>query len=433
MPRGDITLKWVKAARPAPRSYEIWDNEVGGFVLRVNPGGSKTYYMRYQLHGRASKEQFYKIGSFPSIAPQDARTEAKRLKHLIDCKVDILAERHRRRDEANTLAFDALLPTFVDTHLKARWKAWTLPDGLLRRYAAPKFAGRSVRDIERADITLLMDGLNHIPGARRNLFRALSVFFGYCVDRGFLAISPMLGMKAPPPVASGDRTLAEEEIAHFWEATDQMAYPFGDWMQLLLLTSTRRTECAALKWDELDRERAVWKLPAARAKNKLLTDIPLNDAALEVLDRVAAAQGQERAGAGRPIRWPRNGYVFTTTADTPISGYSKAKRRLDELMLESMRKAADQAGEDPHGCFLAPWSYHDLRRTVATYAAKLEVPLEVAEAMLNHASGSRAGLRAVYNLHDYAPEKRAALQQLGKFLTGLRRIGQPEQWLQAAE
>jgi hypothetical protein len=58
---------------------------------------------------------------------------------------------------------------------------------------------------------------------------------------------------------------------------------------------------------------------------------------------------------------------------------------------------------------IPPWSIHDLRRTVATGLQYLGVRLEVPEAVLNHISGNRAGIAGVYQRHDWAAEKRAAL------------------------
>ena len=71
--------------------------------------------------------------------------------------------------------------------------------------------------------------------------------------------------------------------------------------------------------------------------------------------------------------------VLPGAASTPFSGWSKAKAALDGAVA------------DARGASLAPWSVHDLRRTVATGLQRLGVRLEVTEAVLNHISGSRAG------------------------------------------
>ncbi len=80
---------------------------------------------------------------------------------------------------------------------------------------------------------------------------------------------------------------------------------------------------------------------------------------------------------------------------------------LDEAIIEARAKAAAAAGTSPAA--LVPWSIHDLRRTVATGLQRLGVRLEVTEAVLNHISGSRGGIAGVYQRHDWAAEKRAAL------------------------
>jgi hypothetical protein len=56
-----------------------------------------------------------------------------------------------------------------------------------------------------------------------------------------------------------------------------------------------------------------------------------------------------------------------------------------------------------------PWTLHDIRRTVATGMQRLRVRLEVTEAVLNHVSGSRAGIVGVYQRHGWDREKAAAL------------------------
>jgi hypothetical protein len=65
---------------------------------------------------------------------------------------------------------------------------------------------------------------------------------------------------------------------------------------------------------------------------------------------------------------------------------------------------------------LAPWRLHDIRRTVATGLQQQGVRLEVTEAILNHISGSRAGVVGIYQRHDWADEKRAALEAWERYV-----------------
>ena len=144
-------------------------------------------------------------------------------------------------------------------------------------------------------------------------------------------------------------------------------------------------------WSETDLAEKVWTLPGARVKNNVEHVVPLSDAALLLL------RSLPRIG--------RAGFVFTTTGETAVSGWSKAKANLDEAILEAMQK------EDPKAGPLERWTMHDLRRTVATGLAGLGVALPVVEKILNHVSGSFGGVAGVYQRFAFATQKREALDQ----------------------
>ncbi len=79
--------------------------------------------------------------------------------------------------------------------------------------------------------------------------------------------------------------------------------------------------------------------------------------------------------------------------DTGFSGWSKAKAELDALL----------------GKNLAPWTLHDIRRTVATRMGDIGVQPHIVEAVLNHVSGHKRGVAGTYNRSTYEAEKRSAL------------------------
>jgi hypothetical protein len=70
------------------------------------------------------------------------------------------------------------------------------------------------------------------------------------------------------------------------------------------------------------------------------------------------------------------------------------------------------------------WRLHDLRRTFASGLASLSVQLPVIERLLNHISGSFGGIVSVYQKHEFAAEKREALQRWAQHVQGLVE-GQP--------
>ena len=170
--------------------------------------------------------------------------------------------------------------------------------------------------------------------------------------------------------------------------------------KLLLLTGQRRNEVAGMIWAELDLDKALWRIPAGRTKNDEAHEVPLSDAALAVI-------------ASLPRIKSDKGYLFTTNGKTHVSGYSRAKAVIEHAMLEIARGERGQDIEIPR------WTFHDLRRTAVSGMARLGISLPAIEKVVNHSSGSFAGIVGVYQRHSFADEKRNALQGWAKFVLSL--------------
>lgn len=220
----------------------------------------------------------------------------------------------------------------------------------------------------------------------------------------------MAGMKSPDTIASRDRTLADAEIKSIWQATEAIRAPLSAFYRVLLLTGQRREEVASMDWSELDRATSTWTIPASRAKNGTAHIVPLAPAVVEELDRLALAR-QMKAGEPEPDseQWPMIGKVMSIRGGVSISCYSQAKKVLDEEVV----KVREESGQ------IAPWRVHDLRRTLATGLQRLGERLEVVEAILNHVAGSRSGIVGIYQRHDWAAEKRAALEAWARHVAAI--------------
>jgi integrase len=154
---------------------------------------------------------------------------------------------------------------------------------------------------------------------------------------------------------------------------------------LLLLTGQRRDEIAAAHWGEIDLDRALLTIGSDRMKAKVGHAVPLTPAAVEILRSLP--------------RFAAGDFVFSgRSGASPFSGFSKAKGRLD--------RAAS----------IAPYTLHDLRRTVRTRLAELGVTPFIGELVIGHA---QRGVHAIYDLHRYEDEKREAL---GRWERRLRAI-----------
>ena len=400
----------VDAATPSDAGdVTIWDDRITGFGLKVTPSGSKVYFFRYRISrpGRASKTapRKYTIGRHGSLTPDQARRRAQELSALVAQGIDprqqelsaiaardkaealVIEQERVRRD----LAFSRISGLWLEHYasdLVRRKSSVDMARLVVRRYLSPLLGERSMPAIARADLQSILDAIPADKrGMRRAVFAYASVLWGWALRRGYVEANPLTTMEKPPAPAARERVLSDDELVLAWRAADASLLIWGTFFRILILTGQRRSEVSGMRWEELDRKSAVWTIPPARAKNGKTHLVPLAAATLAQID--LAAGGPE---------WPRQGYVLTTNSRSAVSGISKAKAALDDTIAEM------RGGEA-----IAHWRLHDLRRTVATGLQRLGVRFEVTEAVLNHVSGAKGGVAGVYQRHDWADEKRSAL------------------------
>ncbi|NHO55434.1 tyrosine-type recombinase/integrase, partial [Acetobacter estunensis] len=215
--------------------------------------------------------------------------------------------------------------------------------------------------------------------------------------RNLVPTNPFTSVTMEGRDTSRDRVLTDDELRELWTAASRLAYPFGPFIQLLTLTLQRRDEVAGMKWAELDPEMAHWTIPAERAKNGRAHIVHLSEPARQILTKLPRQMDPESNGPSP--------FVFTSNGRTPISGFSKTKTKLEELMT----KAARSLRKNASSLATTDWRLHDLRRTGVTVMARLGIGHHVADRVLNHVQGAIKGVAAVYQRHEFLTERAAAL------------------------
>ncbi|ESY19284.1 MULTISPECIES: site-specific integrase [unclassified Mesorhizobium] len=416
-------------ADPSKRR-EIADGILTGLYFVIQPTGRKSWAVRYRASGIPKKVTLGNslFGDDADAAGEELTRIRREAAHILD-RVrrgeDPGAEKQAAKREVKDEDRDKF-QTVVERYLKeyafkrrgetekARLLGMRLQDGewiTNPERAVGLWGDKRIQDVTRRDIREHLEKLAATApiGANRT-FAELRKFFNWTVGKDILTASPMTDLQAPSEENnSRNRILtrrkevpgsSDNELRWLWQACK--AYdgaagrgPFGLFLQLLVMTGQRRSEVAEMTWGEIDMEAAEWTIPAARSKNGEPHVVPLSKEALAILRAVPRIKSKA-------------GYVFTTGGESPISGFSRMKLRVDKLMAKS-------AGETK----IADWTLHDIRRTVAAGMQRLGVRMEVTEKVLNHKSGSFRGIAAIYQVDDYADEKRASLDVWGRFVIEL--------------
>jgi integrase len=414
-------LQIEKLLAPTARR-EIPDGKIGGLYLVVQPSGAKSWALRYRVAGSPKK---FTIGPYPSIGLAAARKRAQKALAAVVDGVDPSAQKKAAREAekaANSTAdrVETVVDAYVMSYLAKKAKpSWAKEaERLLRVEILPKFGKKRLRDLTDDDIhKLLKEIAERAPITANRTFAVFRKLCHWAMSRDggkLIKTSPCDGVEMPTAERPRDRVLDDAEIKLAWEAFEAVGWPFGPIGKLLLLTGARRDEVASMEWRELDLEAGVWRIPRERTKNKRAHEIPLPAAVVDILKGLPRVEPTRRVDGTVPPA-----LVFSTTGATAVSGFSRAKEAVDAAIVDSLREEATARGGDPDDIKAPDWVIHDLRRTVATNLQKLGVRLEVTEAVLNHVSGSRAGIVGIYQRHEWAAEKRQALDAWARRLESI--------------
>lgn len=426
MPTKALTDKAIEKAKPAPAGTRVmlWDALLPGFGLRVTDSGHKTFIVMKRLNGELIRR---KIGVYPATPLGQARTLARDALLDIDKGVDpkqrqIDARRERERRKANSLS--AVAGRFLAEYVDRNRLRWRETRRILEVDVLPILGARPIDEIAREEIAdLLRKKAGAAPVQANRTLRVIRKLFYWAVDEGIVAATPVAKMKPPggsEKDRARDRVLSDPEIADLWNAAESLGYPFGPMAQLLLLTAQRREEVAGMRWREIDLDGALWTIPKERTKSARAHDVPLSPQAVAILK--ALDKERRRKLENRPRGAPPKGdHVFTTTdGERPVSGFSKAKARIDAAMTAAREQREAEAG--PHARRNEPpeaWTLHDLRRTAASVLARLNTPVHVVSRILNHVEKATMGITAVYLRHSYIEERKAALAAWGRYVETL--------------
>jgi integrase len=266
-------------------------------------------------------------------------------------------------------------------------------------HVLPKLSQRRLDSIKKSDVLKIIDGIRD-GGAEVQANRVLAFlrrFFNWCLERDYLNQNPTAGIAKPTKEVARDRVLSPDEICRVMNAARQMGYPFGPFVELLVLTGQRRDEVAGMRWDEVNNAENVWVLPASRSKNGKAHTVHLPEAAMAVLTSVPRLDECDLIFPATRVRRKIEDGIRASAL--PISGFSTAKRRLDEL-----------SG-------VTGWTLHDLRRSFATHCTeRLGLSPVVVDKILNHQSGSVRGIMAVYQRGQYLEERRKAMKAWAEWI-----------------
>jgi integrase len=396
MPTIAFTDRWLQGVK-APESGQVdyFDRKGIGrgrsFGLRVSYGGKKVFFVMYRHSGKLKRLTLDQYNP-PAYGLKRARTDAeKELKAIIEGR-DRAAEKQAEK-AAETV--QELVTSYISKYAKRNKKSWRRDQEILDREVIPKWGTRKARDIKRADVNLLLDGIVNrgAPIAANRALATIRKMYNWAIERDLAENNPCYKVGRPAKENQRDRVLSDTEIKTFWgnfKETDITA-PVQIALKLILVTAQRKGEIIHARKDEFDLSGNWWTIPGERVKNGMTHRVPLTPLAVTLVKSAIELSGDSR-------------YLFPSPRDK------------DKLILDTSVDMAIRRNRDKFK--IEHFTPHDLRRTAASKIAGMGIPRLVVSKILNHAE---QGITAVYDRHSYDAEKRQALNAWSAHLQKLFR------------
>ena len=363
----------------------FWDADLPGFGVRLRRIGEETtrrWYAQFRVGKQQRRES---LGDVRKIKLEAARSIARQRFVKVELGQDPTAD--KAAAQAGAVAAKQTLGRVAELYLKTkkgelRPSTHSAAERYLMTHWAPLHA-RPISAITRADIATVLRELigDHGKVSAARARTNLSAFFAWSIGEGMAENNPVTGTNAPDKnVKSRERTLDDDELRTVWNACQDDT--FGRVVKLLILTGCRRGEIGDLKWSEINLEAGLMTIPGERVKNGETLKLTLPPAAVDILK-------------GVPQNKHRGEYVFGKKGQRGFNAWSYCSMALNARIAAS-------------GKTLAPWTLHDIRRSVRTGLSRIGILPHVAELTIGHAV---TGIKAVYDKHKYDAEIATALRR----------------------
>ena len=305
-----ITEQFASSLQWRGKVYEVWDDRLDGFGIRVwGEGSRKAYVVRAK---RGSRQAFKTLGRVGEIKAEAARQVAIAFRGVVKAGRDPRAEEkaargawtlddamdHFRGDyaEARKLAdsYRADMDKLYEHHTPKRWRTMKLTEITQAMLVA--------RHKEITGGVRIGQGRARGGSRRANAWLTLmSKLFQLGIIDGHCTVSPTTGIKKNEETQR-ERYLSPAELASLWqylESHDNVEAAVC--VQLILLTGCRPGEAYKMKWADVDKVAGIWRKPRRNTKQRKTHHVRLTDEALRVL--------------GKLETWKRSEYVFPSPGD----------------------------------------------------------------------------------------------------------------------
>ena len=368
-----INKRIVKAAEAQDKAHDIYDSELRGFGIRVLPSGTRSYFVRYRWGGQRRR---ISLGYHGALTPEQARARAVQLLARVGAGEDPAADKQVTHQ---SITVADLAERFESEHIAVRLKPSTIRDYRrhLRYDIIPTLGHLRVTEITRDDVARFHHKYRHIPYQANRKLATLSKMFSMAELWGLRpdGSNPCQRIKKYPE-RKRKRYLNSNELARLGEVLRECEHEGLETrssinlIRLLLYTGCRLSEILTLKWDYVDLDNGVLRLPDSKTGEKI---VHIGGAAVRCLAEIKRIEDNP---------WVITGKLPRSHLQSPQRAWQRIRARagLDDVRIHDLRHTfASVAVSGGHGLpMIGKLLGHTQVQATAGYAHLFDEPVKQA-------------------------------------------------------
>ncbi|EPB7055829.1 tyrosine-type recombinase/integrase [Escherichia coli] len=301
-----LTSAKIRTLKPSDKPFKVSDSH--GLYLRVKPGSSRHWYLKYRISGKESR---IALGTYPAISLSDARQQREGIRKMLALNINPVQQRAAVRGSRT--------PEKVFKNVALAWhksnRKWSqnTADRLLaslNNHIFPVIGNLPVSELKPRHFIDLLKGIEEkglLEVASRTR-QHLSNIMRHAVHQELIDTNPAanLGGVTTPPVRRHYPALPLERLTELLERIG--AYHQGRELTrhavlLMLHVFIRSSELRFARWSEIDFTNRVWTIPATRepiigvrysgrgAKMRMPHIVPLSEQSIAILKQIKDITG----------------------------------------------------------------------------------------------------------------------------------------------
>ena len=337
----------------SPQAGRLSLNDGNGLSLRVSTS-NRSWSLQYRFNGRKMRMT---LGSYPTLSLKQARILAQEKRVALLKGIDPQEDKKQRKE----YTFGYYVELYIVRHVSVNLKSHKEVTRIFNTYLLPKIGKISLKSIQKQQVLRIIDTLvNTNRGVTANrVLQHLKTMFKWCIQRGYIDHSIVESIGKPYKEQSRDRVLSVQEIKLIYDSCAVLTNIQRVFVQFLILSGQRLNEIAQLRW--IDIREDCLEIPKNRSKNNKKIITPLTET-MHLLLKTLPKEGE---------------YIFSTTSGIkPLNCFAYLKRKI-------IQKSG-----------VNEWTFHDFRRSMATFLGDKGYEYHNIMLVLNHSDHS---VTSIYN------------------------------------